>query len=249
VLKAIVGDRDWSHWKDYASPAFFALLPASEVARQVGDLARCYWQNSVARQRRDGLASLIAGAGTPLALAPQPPPTRPHREEHASVVVELFFLQLLADDVAFLDLDASGFGVNAEVLVGSPRPAWVHWDEPFLVAVRDLYGGFYGEDSTRYLGGLAALGLRPAQHVFEAQFGGSRRGSLRFSLEDFRRGFHDTFVACSHAQSRLHRNFLALGIYLGSLYEHLEAMGVAVDVSAAFRRAADGAARVGRGSR
>jgi hypothetical protein len=237
MFKAIVGDRNLEHWKDYVSPAFFDLLSASEVARQVAELASSYWQRQLYSTRAGALGSLLSTAGVQLRLSTAVPSSTLHTEEHGALVVELFFFQLLSQGGAFLDLDRSRFGLDEHGALWSPGMLWVTWDVEFLQSLRDMYCGFYGEDDARFRRGLASLGLLPAAAVFEEQFGGSRRGALRFSVEDFRNGFHDTFVCCRDAHTRLHRNFLALGIYLGSLYEHLETLGVAVDVAGAFGRA------------
>jgi hypothetical protein len=45
------------------------------------------------------------------------------------------------------------------------------------------------------------------------------------------------FVLCRDAKQSLHADFLPLGIYLAALYDHLERIGVAVDVLGAFEKA------------
>jgi hypothetical protein len=49
--------------------------------------------------------------------------------------------------------------------------------------------------------------------------------------------FHQVFVLCRDAKQSLHPDFLPLGLYLATLYDHLERLGAAVDVLAAFEKA------------
>jgi hypothetical protein len=127
------------------------------------------------------------------------------------------------------------------------RPGWlfVRWDPAFLAALRDLYAGFYLEDPPRFDAAIARLSLEPARDVFLEHFGGGDQREVRFERATFVHTFHDAFLACRDApagpggapRAQLHGNFLALGLYLATLYEHLERLGLAFDVRSAYTAA------------
>ena len=81
---------------------------------------------------------------------------------------------------------------------------------------------------------LAALGLAQAEGAIRSQFGEGQQHAVRFLLEDFQKKFQDVFVRCQETGSRIDTGFLSLGLYLATLYEHLEALGESFDVRAAF---------------
>jgi hypothetical protein len=127
------------------------------------------------------------------------------------------------------------------------RPGWlyVRWDAAFLAALRDLYAGYYLGDAARFDAAIARLSLEPARDVFLSHFGGGDQREVRFERATFVHTFHDAFLACRDAppgpggapRPPLHGNFLALGLYLATLYEHLERLGLAFDVRAAYTAA------------
>jgi hypothetical protein len=121
----------------------------------------------------------------------------------------------------------------------------VRWDAAFLAALRDLYAGSYLGDAARFDAAIARLSLEPARDVFLSHFGGGDQREVRFERATFVHTFHDAFLACRDAppgpggapRPPLHGNFLALGLYLATLYEHLERLGLAFDVRAAYTAA------------
>ena len=67
-------------------------------------------------------------------------------------------------------------------------------------------------------------------------FGEDDQRAVRFRSTVFHSTFHQAFVSCRDAGVSLHRNFLALGIYLACLYDLLEALDLEFDVRDAFER-------------
>jgi hypothetical protein len=122
---------------------------------------------------------------------------------------------------------------------------YVRWDPEFLAAVRDLYGGYYLGETARFDAAIDRLSLQPARDVFLSHFGGGDQREVRFERSTFVHTFHDAFIACRDASAApggaarapLHGNFLALGLYLATLYEHLERLGLEFDVRAAYTEA------------
>ena len=64
--------------------------------------------------------------------------------------------------------------------------------------------------------------------------------AVRFDSAIFQTTFHAVFVRCRVQGIQLHRNFLALGAYLATLYDLLEGLDQAFAVRAAFDRAHPG---------
>ena len=61
-----------------------------------------------------------------------------------------------------------------------------------------------------------------------------KQRAVLFSLRDFQQKFQDVFVRCQDTGSRIATEFLPLGLYRATRYEHLEALGETFDARAAF---------------
>ncbi len=154
-------------------------------------------------------------------------------------VLQLYFAQLGHLDRAALDLRPSRFSaVRADddeaTLIWEPRQLSVAWDGAFLDGVRGLYTGFYRDDPALFARSADALGLSVAADLFRKQFGEGDQTAVRFELDRFKQSFHEIFVRCKTRGVTLQPNFVALGIYLGGLYEHLDSLGVPLNVRRAF---------------
>jgi hypothetical protein len=245
VMRTLRG-TEWSQLGDYVSPSFFEVLPARALWAQLRELGG---------NARDGRGFAVAGRAVEAHLASIDCPVRvgaeaegaapgldvldqTARHDRGQRVLEVYFAQLAGAPATILDLRASRFEGGGDDLRWRPRPLWIRWDDDFLEGLRDLYAGFYEGDDARFQGALAGLGLSAAEDVFREHFGGDDQSAVRFEAAKFQATFHEAFVRCRDEGVRLHRNFLALGIYLGCLYDHLEALGLAFDVRAAWQRAA-----------
>jgi hypothetical protein len=83
---------------------------------------------------------------------------------------------------------------------------------------------------------LLQLGLQDSGDALVSHLGSGDQRSVRFETNAFHTSFHDTFLACRDRGVALHRNFLALGIYLVCLYDVLESLDLEFDVRGAFNR-------------
>ncbi len=242
MLDSIFGAADWKDLKDFVTPAVFDVLPPRAAQRQVRELLAARLHPGEARRAREGLA--VPGLRVGEGRAPGPPVERldaATRARRGSRVLTLYFHQLLHREVTLLDLRADRFGEEDACTTWRPGWLYVRWDPPFLAGLRDLYGGYYTGDTPRFDTAIAGLSLGPARHVFLSHFGGGDQRDVRFDRATFVRTFHDAFVACRDAPgppAPLHGNFLALGLYLATLYEHLERLGLPFDVRAAYAAAA-----------
>lgn len=225
----------WSEFTDFVSPALFDVIGGAEIAQQLKSLACWYWERDRSVAVREEYSAVLKQSGLRVELS-NTRIGRFTRPEDGDEVLALFFHQLFARDRTLLDLRRASFRVG-ECLKWDPGPMCVLWDPAFLEAVRDVYAGFYRDDAARYQKGVLALGLELVSDVFSEHFRPDESGRTRFSMAEFRHAFHSVFVRCRDTHTRLHPNFIALGIYLGCLYEHLEELGGAYDVRAAFLRA------------
>jgi len=256
LLRSLRG-TEWSQLVDYVSPSFFEVLPARVLwtaLRELGGNAADGERFRVTqRAAQRGLAELgcLVEIGPDLVEGPTDVDALDEaaRRARGQRVLHLYFAQLLGSPDALLDLRASRFRGGAGPLVWSPRPLWLRWDPAFLEGLRDLYGGFYGDDDGRFRAALEALDIDPAEDVFRAHFGADDQRAVRFEAAAFQATFHEAFVRCRDAGVRLHPNFLALGIYLGCLYDHLEALGLALDVREAWNSCAPAERRAGGADR
>ena len=239
VFDAILGKSEWADLKDFLTPTVFDVLPPRAAQRQVAELLAGRLRPGDARSARETLAFPGVRA-TDGRVGPERIEARDEdaRRRRGDAVLNLYFHQLLCRETTLLDLRADRFrDADGET---TWRPGWLHvrWDPPFLTALRQLYDGFYQDEPGQFDAAIAALALQPARDVFLAHFGGGDQTEVRFERATFVHTFHDAFLACRDAGGPpLHRNFLALGLYLATLYEHLERLGLAFDVRAAYLRA------------
>lgn len=241
LLRSLRG-TEWSQLADYVSPSFFDVLPARTLWRQLRELgANAADGRRFAAACRDAEACL-ADLGRPVRIGGEAPAGLPglaeldagERRARGQRVLEIYFAQLTGAGTALLDLRADRFAGSAGDLHWSPRPIWIAWEAAFLESLRGLYGGFYEGDDARFRAALEALELDAAEDLFRKHFGDGDQRAVRFEAASFHATFHEVFVRCRDAGVRLHGNFLALGIYLGCLYDHLEALGVELDVRSAY---------------
>lgn len=236
----------WSQFLDYASPALFEVMPLRALLAQGKEfMANGADAKRFARIRKQIAASLDErGLDVELGheekdeagLVPTNLPEHARRET-GNRILEIYFTQIFADDHAILDLRADSFTApEGAALRWRPRAFYVQWQPEFLTGLRNLYAGFYLEDAPRFEGGLSQLGLQDSSDALLRHLGSADQRSVRFETSAFHSSFHDTFLACRDRGVALHRNFLALGIYLVCLYRLLESFDLEFDVRCAFER-------------
>ncbi len=246
MLYAFARDAEFRQLTQFVSPAFFRVMPAAQLLAQ----ARQLLANRRDAARFDGIIAQrkqrLGDAGLRIALrtdqdAPQSSVgRRPEAarglttEERAAALVELYFHQLFDDGASIIDLRRDAFEAQTD-FVWQPAPWFVEWDPAFIAGLRQLYTGFYTGDTQRFQHALSELQLQDAESAFRRHFGAGQKQVL-FTRKHFVQTFQEVFVRCSESGRRLHPNFLPLGIYLATLYDHAEQLGVAVDVEAAFHR-------------
>jgi hypothetical protein len=238
---------EWGQLLDFLSPSFFEVLSARDLAVASRDLLASTRDDAGLRGIARGMADRIAARAIPIRLdlergrKPYAAGQRGSvdaRIARGQLVLRLYFEQILGAEAALLDLRGLRFAMRSDTLVWSPARGFVRWDPAFLDAIRRMYRGFYADDDVAFRAALAALHLEAAADLFLDHFGAGEQTAVRFETAHFTRSFHAVFVRCRERGVRLHPNFVALGVYLGALYEHLEGLDVPLDVRAAFAAAA-----------
>jgi hypothetical protein len=236
----LVKGTDWSELFDMVSPSLFDVVRGKDIRAQVSDLAGSSMQKSRFAELKSALATELAKARVPLVIQGEEHAAHDVRDSVADLgrgqtLLRLYFQQLFHHDSTLLDIRHGRFGLeNDGWVTWRPRSLFVTWDPDFLSALRNLYLGFYRDDDATFRRALASLRLESAEDVFRSVFGEGDQRAVEFRLADFKRTFHDVFVRCRESGVVLHRNFIALGVYLACLYEHLEAIGEPQDVRQAF---------------
>lgn len=234
---------EWSLFIDLVSPSFFEVLPGRVLRQEFGRLFS-------STRDRAGFAALRAARGPGLtalgltwtersskgSVSPLEDAGR-RREGHAAL--RLYFHQLLHWDEVVVDQRAVAFRSSGGEVLWNPKPLWTRWEPRFRDGVRDVYRGFFAGDDARFRTGLAAMGMLAGEDVFRAVFGSDDQRAVAFSVKGFQHTFHEIFVRCRDAGAELPGGALPLGLTLGSLYQHLEALGGTFDVRAAFAAEVD----------
>jgi hypothetical protein len=256
MLGKLLSGSEFGQWASFVTPAFFNVMPTKALWQRFKELARGTRDRDlyarVVRERQALLARSSLGITLEAAGASQgspPSETRAARpgdassaspvpisaEARAARVAALYFHQILHGDTSLLDLRPQAFSPE-HPFVWRPAPWIARWDASFIRALRQMYTGFYRDDEAEFRAGLRELNLEHAEDLFRQHFGGGQR-AVRFEVKHFVATFHQVFLRCRDAGTRLHPDFLLLGLYLASLYDHLEQLGVSVDVAAAFEKA------------
>ncbi len=231
-------EHEWYPLLDFLSPVFFDIVPAWDMVRILTQLTRESVQESRQASFASSLSQQLPSWGLPLTLAEAKTESRVEPREapwtQADVLLRLYFAQILHEDSACLDLRFRSFRKEGEQWIWQPRYFVWTWSPDFLEALRSVYSGFYEKKDELFRAGLRELNLLHAEERFRAHFGGDEQGAHRFSLKDFRTTFHEIFVSCREHAVRLPPEFLPFGLYLITLYEHLEQLGGAYDVRSAY---------------
>ncbi|HEY6881675.1 MAG TPA: hypothetical protein VI299_26795, partial [Polyangiales bacterium] len=246
MFSKLLKSADLRQLSSFVSPAFFDVLPA----RKIWGRGRALMVSKSSTAYRDAVSARATSLeALPLAVAlPGHAPGRDTRGDdaraHATRVVTLFFEQLYSDTPTLLDLRAASARDREGVLQWDPAPWVCQWSPAFLEGLRGLYQGFYAPDEALLAHSLRALRIEIAEDLFRKHFG-TQPEAQRFVMKDFVDTFHQVFLRCRDRARELHEDFLPLGVYLATLYDHLDGLPVEVDVPACFAhaRGRQGAAR------
>ncbi|MEM7413810.1 MAG: hypothetical protein AAF430_26515 [Myxococcota bacterium] len=238
LLARIARNTEWSQLLDFVSPSLFDVMPLRTLLGQGRELA----SNATRplNPLRDAVQARLEAAEIDVRIVASHDAAPPPPEQCLAMgqrALEVYFAQLAEGDVTLLDLRYACWSRPAEgPLLWAPRPAWIRWDPTFIDGVRQLYRGFYRDDDGAYRKGVEILGLGEAGDLLRKHFGEGDQRAVRFDTGVFQTTFHQVFVRCRDRGLSLHGNFLALGVYLATLYDLLEGLDEAFDVRDAYDR-------------
>jgi hypothetical protein len=253
MIGKILGSGQLGKLATFVSPAFFDVMPAralfSRGKKLLADSRDTTKIHQLVTERAQMLSTNMPSVrlSTPIHVD-TPAPSVGGRDRdvaawRASLVAELYFRQLFLDvqpgqaAPTLLDLRATSFTTDGKVLVWSPAPWVAQWSPEFINPLRDIYLGFYRHDDALFQHGLARLNLAHSEDLFREQFGAGQ-DQVEFHVRTFIDVFQRVFERCKKHKTNLHPDFLPLGIYLAALYDHLQELGIAVNVADAFTRVA-----------
>jgi hypothetical protein len=224
----------------FVSPALFDVVPARQIWTRSRTLLAQSRDGVLIRRATADRAALLAKTMPQVRLAMHADQGAPHAPSDASSnhwrgaqIAELYFRQLFSDGPCLLDLRATAFSSRGQTLLWSPASWVTEWSRDFIEPLREIYSGFYGHDDARFRRGLAALSLTHSEDLFREQFG-ENQAEVLFQVQSFIDVFHRVFVRCKRAGTKLHPDFIPLGIYLAALYDHEQELHAKVDVARAF---------------
>lgn len=236
MLWSLLKNAEWKPFLELLSPSFFEVLPARLLLSQAKKLSGNYFDTAAFAAARASRAEALGASGLPIRLEPSLPSTAAMATDGDSVLA-LYFHQVLSPQTVLLDHRSTAFRQDERGLIWAPSPVFAQFELAFSSALAEMYHGFYEGDEARFSRGANALGLGKVEGVLRNQFGVGDQSAVRFSVREFQGRFQDIFRACKAARVQMHPDFVALGIGLATLYEHLEKLGGIFDVRAAFQRA------------
>lgn len=241
-MLSLIRAAEWSHLRDYVSPAFVQVLPASALASETARWAANATRGKAFREALGALSHALDRRSPGVSVVEQASPAglrladlSPEQRTLAGQrVLELFFSIVLGPADKVLDLRPERFTFVDGKLHWAPGRLWTTWSASFGDSIGKLYRGFYGDDDARFDRALGALDLTPASGVMRRHFGGDDQRQVRFETATFHATFHEVFVTCRDAGVVLDPGFVSLGVLLGCLYQTLESLQGPFDVRAAF---------------
>jgi hypothetical protein len=228
MLSKLVGWAEWKDIKELLSPQFFAVMPPRKIASLIKEMYGNFRNEDLFARATGEAEELCRRFDLDVVIVREPgvdpaPPV-------GDLVLRLYFGQLFHGSTTLIDLRPERFSSHQNQLLWSPSRLVVEWDKPFLTSIRALYRSFYTDDDEGFENALAQLQLQSVANLFRKHFGGGDQRAVAFDLDEFRATFRQILSRCKAEGIELHRQFGVLGVYLGTLYDHLESLGGVYDV-------------------
>lgn len=238
MLWSMIKRTEWRPFLELLSPSFFDVVPAGALLKEIGRLTALYRKDEAFSRAMVHRRESFLRAGLPITIAPNTPNSTNTRtwnaRDRGQRILEIYFNQIFDDGLALLDLRSDRFTEDGDVLVWNPTSILADWPAEFRDALRALYRGFYRANDVLFRQGLATLGLAKIEDAIRAQFGAGQQDAVRFTQHDFQEKFKNVFVRCRETHSQIDTNFISLGLYLATMYEHLETLDEPFDARAAY---------------
>jgi len=224
LLLSSLGAAEWKRLLAFVSPAFFRVMPMSELTGAV---------RKGMRESRDRPSTAMRRGAFPFEV---------RAPSSGDAALYFYFRQILSGPDCLLDLSDAAFQFNEGTGAWRwmPEPLRFVFSDSFQKNMAKVYCGFYEEDAQAFSEGLSGLGLTGCEDVFRQHFGEGDQTAVVFSIPRFVSSFEEIFRECRKRGLTLGGDFVALGVMLGLVYEHLEKAGGESrrwDVHAAYLKA------------
>ena len=165
------------------------------------------------------------------------------RREQGQILLSLYFSQFKNVNGLNLDIRASHFDYSESTLNWLPNNCWYKMDNLFRESLIDLYSGFYHDNNELFESALKKTGLTKnlneektieLKKLFYEHFTPGDQILVKFRVSKFSESFYELFHFFVTNEVELETDFIFLGIYLVTLYMHLEELDESFDVRAAF---------------
>ena len=239
MLTYLLKNSDWSNLLTFISPNLLRVISPLTLLELGAELNRNTnnheeWKKICSEWKSDIHPDSIILAEN---LKLQSNPKYLRTKDHGESVLQLFFFQLLAKETWLLDFRSSTFSLDGSIIRWHPKPYYYSPTPRFILGLRQLYQGFYHQDESRFNVALKDLNLFPARDSIMAHFGEEDQSKVQFRLKTFQATFSQIFTDCSKTNTKIPKDFIALGLMLLSLYENLEQIDSPFDVRSAFLQA------------
>jgi len=238
LFSRLAAGTGFRRFMDFVSPAFFDVMPMGKLMGEVKAMVSGYRDAEGFADRVEARAANLDGVGVTLDLeAEGTDPTtleEGRRKAVGEAVLRLYFRQLRDGAPVLVDLSKERFVLRGEELCWRPGRGHAVWSDDFRRQLVAVYRGYYHEGGDGLRKALVPLGLESATDVFRSVFGEGDQSAVTFSVESFVDAFHRVFVHCKERGIELDPHFMGLGIYLATMYETLDALGMPLDVRGAY---------------
>ncbi len=243
MIQYLLKSADFSGLFKFISPSFFKVVSpkvvfqiASEIRRNQSDV-KC-WERIQTQLSQNlekaGLDVSLGASADRVQGSKGSSPVSLTAQELGHKTLELFFFQILTQDVWVVDLRTAAFEGTQGSVLWRPKSYYFKLSPEFLEGVRSLYRGFYTGDDALFDRALKMLKMDPARDSFKKHFGLGDQTSVAFKLKVFQDTFTEVFDACAKAKNTLPGDFFVLGVMLVALYERLETLDVMFNVRSCF---------------
>lgn len=164
-------------------------------------------------------------------------------QQRGEGILRIYFSQLKNAQGLNLDLRAKHFYVLNQQLHWCPNNTWYQLSEEFRLALIQIYRGFYFKLDHEFSEGLQIIGLSKGLNLdqknelkalFYKHFGPGEQESVKFDLVQFQNSFYELFHFFVQNKVELHKDFIFIGIYLVTLYMHLQELDIELNVRKVF---------------
>ncbi len=163
--------------------------------------------------------------------------------ERGELLLKLYFRQWEMEAPVFIDLRSSHFSQSiSEALLFSPSGLIYDFKKDFRKNIMLLYKGFYLNNTVQVDEALKGLGLtntlddknkEELKQLFYNNFGKNTQ-DVNFNVAQFNQSFAQIFEFFLKHKIELDTDFIFMGVYLISLYMHLESLGNSYNVQKLF---------------